>query len=53
VFEQEGARMKRFVNLDLQNSQSSKFPAFGDLINVAAEFSHVLEDWPTPIILVP
>jgi hypothetical protein len=34
-------------------STDSPLAAFEDLIDVAAEFSHVLEDWPTPIILVP
>jgi hypothetical protein len=44
---------KEFIYRWYFGSTDSPLAAFEDLINVAAEFSHVLEDWPTPIILVP
>lgn len=33
-------------------SADSPLAKFEDLIDAAAEFSHVIEDWPTPIIVI-
>jgi len=42
---------KEFIYRWYFGSTDSPLAKFDDLIDAAADFSHVLEDWPTPIII--